>query len=408
MKAMVNWQLQFMCQSAILLSFIIFFVWNYRMSETPSICNSQPFSAWTKPFVYLVMGASCGQTMAQWFRLFVSLLGFTDGKLRHPYATRLMLFITSIQSTAIVLFYNDVVSYTCVDFLGIKTTPMLWWEWLSTVPFMFFLTSILDVKRTEIKSGDYVIELYGGISMVMLFFVNFPLPVWICWLLFILANIFMTLALVWQQYDAYDEYSLAVEEFNVASKRDNSDFIPKEVHDRLRVSQCKMNSSMFMSVFFTIFPLIYYIRWFTYIDDDVFIVLTYIFSFLAKALFTQIISDSHVEILDPNKFLLVEEKKKAEESRLMFLRYVFHEVRVPLNSVSLGLQLLQESDSVGEQDKETISMMREATGFMAETLNDVLSLQKIEEGMLQLEYKPFAPYNLVKAVLTNFRYIYLH
>lgn len=102
--------------------------------------------------------------------------------------------------------------------------------------------------------------------------------------------------------------------------------------------------------------------------------------------------------------LLVEEKKKAEESRLMFLRYVFHEVRVPLNSVALGLQLLQDSSSnFSEEDRETISLMREATGFMAETLNDVLSLQKIEEGMLELELKPFQPHTLIRAVISNFR-----
>jgi signal transduction histidine kinase len=33
------------------------------------------------------------------------------------------------------------------------------------------------------------------------------------------------------------------------------------------------------------------------------------------------------------------EEKKSHEARRAFLRYVFHEVRVPLNSISMGVQV---------------------------------------------------------------------
>jgi signal transduction histidine kinase len=48
-------------------------------------------------------------------------------------------------------------------------------------------------------------------------------------------------------------------------------------------------------------------------------------------------------------------------------------------------------------------MMKDATNFMAETLNDVLSLQKVEEGKLELEYKLFSPNTLAMDVINNFR-----
>eukprot|EP01037_Dinobryon_pediforme_P048845 gene48845-biopygen24135 len=41
-------------------------------------------------------------------------------------------------------------------------------------------------------------------------------------------------------------------------------------------------------------------------------------------------------------------------------------------------------------DLELLSMMKGASDFMADTLNDVLSLQKIEEGKLELELNPFS------------------
>jgi signal transduction histidine kinase len=58
---------------------------------------------------------------------------------------------------------------------------------------------------------------------------------------------------------------------------------------------------------------------------------------------------------------------------------------------------------LSREEKETMGIMKEATRFMAETLNDVLSLQKIEEGKLQLEFKPFSPEGLVFSVIRNFR-----
>ena len=48
-------------------------------------------------------------------------------------------------------------------------------------------------------------------------------------------------------------------------------------------------------------------------------------------------------------------------------------------------------------------MMRGSTEFMACTLNDVLSMQKIEEGKLELDMQPFALPDAVGKVLTTFR-----
>jgi len=84
------------------------------------------------------------------------------------------------------------------------------------------------------------------------------------------------------------------------------------------------------------------------------------------------------------------------------LRYVFHEVRVPLNSISMGLHLLQEElnlDPVTNASSlETLEMMKEASQFMSDTLNDVLSIQKIEEGKLEIVPKPFHLVDIVKTV----------
>lgn len=53
-------------------------------------------------------------------------------------------------------------------------------------------------------------------------------------------------------------------------------------------------------------------------------------------------------------------------------------------------------------------MMREASTFMSETLNDVLSIQKIEEGKLELSFEPFLISNLLRYVLIHAFVVYKH
>ena len=175
------------------------------------ICLSEPFNPWIKVFMLPIVGACVGQVFALYFRTFLSLHGYsTESKLRHPNATRLMIGIATIQAICIVCFYLDVIPTTCVDFLGVKTNFFLWFEWLCTVPYMFFLVSIMDVKRQFMHKDDIFIELVGGGALVLLFSNNIPfLPNAIHWVSFIGANVMMATALFWQQYNAYQECNAA-------------------------------------------------------------------------------------------------------------------------------------------------------------------------------------------------------
>ena len=51
--------------------------------------------------------------------------------------------------------------------------------------------------------------------------------------------------------------------------------------------------------------------------------------------------------------------RKANEARRAFLKYIFHEVRSPLNSLSIGIELLSNSSQLtGEEDIESLTMMK--------------------------------------------------
>ena len=69
---------------------------------------------------------------------------------------------------------------------------------------------------------------------------------------------------------------------------------------------------------------------------------------------------------------------------------MFHEVRVPLNTIRLGIDSIQQSDGIDRETAFVVSCMDEAVNTMSDTLDDVLSYQKIEESKVELELRPFA------------------
>eukprot|EP01041_Mallomonas_annulata_P007568 gene7568-15518_t len=88
--------------------------------------------------------------------------------------------------------------------------------------------------------------------------------------------------------------------------------------------------------------------------------------------------ETYQDILDSSTISLINEKY-ASEARSNFLRYIFHELRVPLNSFVMGIEILKKKNDLDNDDEETLLMMNEASGFMRETLTNVLQIQQIEE-----------------------------
>lgn len=399
-----NWSQQFILLLSTVLITFGGLAWNYQIPRNHQICTGEPFSPWTEYYLHYLLGAAMGTNLLQFFR--VLLASVTDNKLRHPNAIAMGMILSTIQFICLSGQYLEgtpsahsqqiVSSPTCIDSLSIRTTPWMWTEWICSVPWMFFLVAMMDVKAVAAGPRDGIVQALAMASVLLLAAGSYTQSQAIGCTCMGVGYACMLAALGIQQVSCRREHSQSLAALTV----DQAECM--EAHDAHSVLSAQLTCNSFLCIAFSCFPCLYALRWMGLLDDDVLMLLCLSGSFLTKSLFLQLVSDCHIDILDPNKLLLVEEKKKAEESRLMFLRYVFHEVRVPLNSVALGLQLL-DSEHTSEQDRETITLMREATAFMAETLNDVLSLQKIEEGMLELEYKPFQPSNLVKAVMGNFR-----
>ena len=74
----------------------------------------------------------------------------------------------------------------------------------------------------------------------------------------------------------------------------------------------------------------------------------------------------------------------------MFIRYVSHEIRNPLNSVQLGLESLEEdirrcTDKISRL--EILQDVKASLQLSINTLNDMLISDKIQAGIFELERK---------------------
>ena len=78
----------------------------------------------------------------------------------------------------------------------------------------------------------------------------------------------------------------------------------------------------------------------------------------------------------------------AAKAKSEFLANMSHEIRTPLNGI-LGLSFLLEQESVPDNLRPIMDLIRASGEVLRRVLDDVLDYSKIESGKLELERKPF-------------------
>jgi len=92
-------------------------------------------------------------------------------------------------------------------------------------------------------------------------------------------------------------------------------------------------------------------------------------------------------------------EREMDKKRTQFTSYIFHEVRVPLNTVVLNLNLMENDDlfmkKLSEPDLEYIDRLKSGLNSVENILNDALDFRKMSEGKFKLIYKS---YNLITCI----------
>ena len=102
--------------------------------------------------------------------------------------------------------------------------------------------------------------------------------------------------------------------------------------------------------------------------------------------------------------LNISEKKVKEGAKLKekFMANMSHEIRTPLNAI-VGFTNLLERKDIDAEAKEYVHIIQKAGENLLATINDILDLSKIEEGMMRIETVPFKIRELVNTVEAMFK-----
>jgi signal transduction histidine kinase len=113
----------------------------------------------------------------------------------------------------------------------------------------------------------------------------------------------------------------------------------------------KASLSRLINVVFPAFPILYLVGYFGKLNRDELYVGFVLLSVLAKLLFVSALIDEQITVTEEIK-MRNEAEIMVNETRRSFLRYVFHELRIPLNTITMGMAVIEKNR--GEREGQYI------------------------------------------------------
>jgi PAS domain S-box-containing protein len=103
---------------------------------------------------------------------------------------------------------------------------------------------------------------------------------------------------------------------------------------------------------------------------------------------------------------LIKAKENAEESdrlKSAFLANMSHEIRTPMNGILGFTDLLKEPNLTGEEQQEYIDIIQKSGDRMLNIINDIISISKIESGMVEVSLSDTNVNEQIEYIYTFFK-----
>ncbi|TJY31845.1 response regulator [Pontimicrobium aquaticum] len=117
--------------------------------------------------------------------------------------------------------------------------------------------------------------------------------------------------------------------------------------------------------------------------------------------------NSNNALLKTNKKLNAEQirAEKASKAKSEFLSNMSHEIRTPLHAI-LGFVQILKSSNLNKTDKKHVHLLDKSSKSLLSIVNDILTIDKIESGTIQLEESFFSPSETIKELTDTYRHLF--
>jgi signal transduction histidine kinase/CheY-like chemotaxis protein len=312
--------------------------------ETPRRCSANSHGGENTRSILIIMstGATVGHFIIQISR-FLKRIASPES---HLFSSTMLLLMTGVQAVSQTLAVTSPKDLYWEDFFGVRSSPYLWLEWLSTVPIMFYLVTIMNVNKLSLTTEDIGVLATSTVGLLCLYVLNFPFAKGVGGLLMLAANILMEAALAWLHMTSFWDYSSSVREARLS----NDDSPLTGV--MLQVKESKLICSTFMHIAFTLFPIAYFLSAIGVIDHLTLDTTICILNFVSKGIFAMLVNDVHTEVLDSKTFILFAEREKSlererksmereREQLRSLIGNVAHDLKTPLQSIIMDLDMMR-------------------------------------------------------------------
>ncbi|EIN05969.1 hypothetical protein PUNSTDRAFT_145366 [Punctularia strigosozonata HHB-11173 SS5] len=92
-------------------------------------------------------------------------------------------------------------------------------------------------------------------------------------------------------------------------------------------------------------------------------------------------------------------ERKAADSKRRLTSYVFHEVRVPLNTALLAVQNIDAGGVVPKEHEIEFRALEGSLSMMSKVLNDVLDFNRMDAGRFESVHKPYAFHQVMEGMM---------
>ena len=278
--------------------------------------------------------------------------------------------VSAIAGTSTALFLTQQSGdYVCNDGLGVESPNSQYAEWLVAAPLLTYITIAVEDKPALTWEDLNVISSIFW-CILFAFLMNTTVDFVANVALFILSSICMSanlFVICMGQWRAEKKVSTVpstpvgqLDGQSLEQQPQGNDVIPmttnipgegiesskrRWIQER---SQTKTRLAWLLSITFPLFPILYLLHYWHVIDRDQLAVGYMLGGILTKFAFIALLSFESVLMGAMNE-------RQMTERRRQFLRYVFHEVRVPLNTLTMGICLLSaDADALKETQRDVV------------------------------------------------------